>query len=177
MSKKDEKKVQAENQQDNIEENTDAQVKQEEQPDELSEISAELDSTKDMLLRTVAEFDNYKKRTEKEREKLSEFIKANTVKELLPVADNIARAALCDKGSADYIKGLEMIVKQMCEALDKIGLKEIEAAGQQFDPTLHEAVMHIEDSELPENTVAEVLQAGYKLGDTVIRPSMVKVAN
>lgn len=144
---------------------------------ELEKIQSELDSTKDMLLRTAAEYDNFKKRTEKEKTQIGDFVKAGVVKGLLPVADNIGRSALCDPSSPDYQKGLEIIVKQLCEALDKLGLKEIEAKGQPFDPNLHEAVMHIEDENLGENIVADVLQPGYMLGETVLRPSMVKVAN
>ena len=150
-------------------------------PDEmdaaLKAATEELEKTKDMLLRTAAEYDNYKKRTEREREALSEFVRAGVIKAFLPVADNIARSAQSDAASPEYVKGLEMIVKQLCEVLNKQGLVEIEAAGQPFDPNLHEAVMHVEDETLGENVVAEVLQAGYRLGDTVLRPAMVKVAN
>ncbi len=144
---------------------------------EVEKLKAELDTTKDMLLRTAAEYDNFKRRTEKEKTDLAEFVKANTVKQLLPVADNIQRAASSDNQSPDYIKGLEMIIKQLSDSLDKIGLKEIDAEGKPFDPNEHEAVMHIEDENYGENTVIEVLQTGYKLGNTVIRPAMVKVAN
>ena len=144
---------------------------------EVEKLKEELDTTKDMLLRTAAEFDNFKRRTEKEKADLTEYVKANTVKLLLPVADNIKRAESSDKGSPDYAKGLEMIIKQLSDSLDKIGLKEIEAEGLPFNPNEHEAVMHVEDENYGENTVAQVLQTGYKLGDTVIRPAMVKVAN
>ncbi len=144
---------------------------------EVEKLREELDSTKDMLLRTAAEFDNFKRRTEKEKSDLTEYVKANTVKLLLPVADNIKRAESSDKSSPDYVKGLEMIIKQLSDSLDKIGLKEIEAEGLPFNPNEHEAVMHIEDENYGENTVVQVLQTGYKLGDTVIRPAMVKVAN
>lgn len=144
---------------------------------ELDKTQGELDSAKDMLMRTAAEYDNFKKRTEKEKAQISDFVKASVMKSLLPVADNIGRSAMCDSSSPEYQKGLEIIVKQLCETLDKLGLKEIEAEGQTFDPNLHEAVMHIEDDSLGENVVAQVLQPGYKLGDTVLRPSMVKVAN
>lgn len=149
----------------------------------LEEISAEeqlkndLNETKNALLSLAAEFDNYQKRSAREKEQLTAFVKADTVKKLLPVMDNIAFAAGCDASSPDYTKGLEMIVKQLKEVLEKLGLSEIEAKGKTFDPTLHEAVMHIEDENYGENEVADVLQSGYKLGDTVLRPAMVKVAN
>lgn len=144
---------------------------------ELDKALKELEQTKDLLMRTAAEYDNFKRRTEKEKSDLTDFVKAATVKNLLPVADNISRASQSDPQSADYVKGLEMIIKQLSDSLDKIGLKEIEAEGKSFDPNLHEAVMHIEDEEAGENTVVQVLQAGYMLGNTVLRPAMVKVAN
>ena len=108
---------------------------------------------------------------------LTEYVKAGTVKQLLTVADNIKRAEACEKDSSDYVKGLEMITKQLSAALDKIGLEEIEAENKPFDPSVHEAVMHVEDDSVGENTVVQVLQTGYRLGSTVIRPAMVKVAN
>ena len=144
---------------------------------ELEKVKAELEQTKDLLLRTAAEYDNFKRRTEKEKTELSDYVKANTVKKLLPVADNIKRATASDPTSPDYVKGMEMIVKQLSDALAGIGLKEIEAEGKPFDPHFHEAVMHVEDDTLGENTVMQVLQPGYQLGDTVLRPAMVKVAN
>ena len=144
---------------------------------EVEKLKAELEQTKDMLLRTAAEFDNFKRRSEKEKSDLSDYVKAATVKNFLAVADNIQRAAASDKDSPDYVKGLEMIIKQLSETLAKIGLEEIDAEGQPFDPNFHEAVMHVEDEAFGENTVAQVLQTGYKLGNTVLRPSMVKVAN
>ena len=145
---------------------------------ELEALKAELDSKNDLLLRTAAEFDNYKKRTDRERASIAEFAKANVIKELLPILDNIDRAALMeDKTSPEYIKGIELIVKQL-EAIDaKIGIVEVAKVGDTFDPNCHEAVMHIEDENLGENVIAEVLQKGYKIGDTIIRPAMVKVAN
>jgi len=145
---------------------------------ELEKVKAELENKNDLLLRTAAEFDNFKKRTERERASVAEFAKANVIKELLPILDNIDRAALMeDKTSSDYIKGIELIVKQL-EALGaKLGLVELAHVGDAFDPNCHEAVMHIEDENLGENVIAEVLQKGFKIGDTVIRPAMVKVAN
>lgn len=145
---------------------------------ELEKVKAELESKNDLLLRTAAEFDNFKKRTERERASVAEFAKANVIKELLPILDNIDRAALMeDKTSTDYIKGIELIVKQFEALGDKLGLVELAKVGDSFDPNCHEAVMHIEDGDLGENVIAEVLQKGFKIGDTVIRPAMVKVAN
>ncbi len=144
---------------------------------ELDNAKAELDSAKDMLLRTAAEFDNFKRRSEKEKADIAAFVRAEIAKELIAVADNIDRAKLADPESSDYAKGLELIIKQLTESLDRIGLKKIEAEGKPFDPNFHEAVMHIEDESVGENTVVQELQAGYQVGDIVIRPTMVKVAN
>ncbi len=145
---------------------------------ELEKIKTELEAKNDLLLRTAAEFDNFKKRTERERSSVAEFAKANVIKELLPILDNIDRANLIeDKQSADYIKGIEMIVKQLEALGEKIGITELARVGDSFDPNCHEAVMHIEDEAFGENQIAEVLQKGYKIGDTIIRPAMVKVAN
>lgn len=145
---------------------------------ELEKVKAELDSKNDLLLRTAAEFDNFKKRTERERASVAEFAKANVIKELLPILDNIDRAtAIEDKTSADYIKGIELIVKQFEALGSKLGITEVAKVGDAFDPNCHEAVMHIEDENLGENVIAAVLQKGFKIGDTVIRPAMVSVAN
>ena len=130
-----------------------------------------------MLIRTAAEFDNFKKRTERERAGIAEYAKAGIIKQLLPILDNIDRAALADKESPDYNKGIELIVKQFSALSENLGIVEIGAVGDVFDPTMHEAVMHIEDENLGENVISQVLQKGYKLGDTVVRPAMVQVAN
>lgn len=144
---------------------------------ELDKATAELANAKDMLLRTAAEFDNFKRRSEKEKSDIAAYVRAEVAKELIAVADNIDRARLADPESADYIKGLELIIKQLTESLDRIGLRKIEAEGAEFDPNFHEAVMHVEDDSMADNIVLQELQAGYTVGDIVIRPAMVKVAN
>lgn len=145
---------------------------------EIEKLKAELEAKNDLLLRTAAEFDNFKKRTERERLSIAEFAKANVIKELLPILDNIDRAAaLEDKTSADYIKGIELIVKQLEGLSLNLGISEVAQEGDTFDPNCHEAVMHTMDENLGENVIAQVLQKGYKIGDTVIRPAMVSVAN
>ena len=144
---------------------------------EIENLKAELESKNDLLLRTAAEFDNFKKRTEREKLTVAEFAKAGLIKQLLPILDNIDRAALSEKGSEDYIKGIEMIVKQFEGAAANLGIEEIAKVGDTFNPELHEAVMHIEDESVAENTITQVLQKGYKIGSTVIRPAMVQVAN
>ena len=144
---------------------------------EYEKLQAELTAQKDLVLRTAAEFDNFKRRTEKERLAAAEFTSANLLKKLLPIFDNVDRASTVDKDSPDYAKGIEMIVKMLGDAVKDLGLQEIGAVGDTFDPNLHEAVMHIEDENFGENTICNVLQKGYKYGDTVIRPAMVQVAN
>ena len=144
---------------------------------ELDKLKAELGQKNDLLLRTAAEFDNFKKRTEREKLTVAEFAKAGLIKQLLPILDNIDRAALSEKGSEDYIKGIEMIVKQFEGVAGNLGIEEIAKVGDTFNPELHEAVMHIEDETVAENTITQVLQKGYKIGSTVIRPAMVQVAN
>ena len=158
-------------------------VKEEKKPkkakknDENEKLKAELDSVKDLLSRTAAEFDNFKKRTERERLSVAEYAKAGLFKEFLPVLDNAGRAIAADSTGADYAKGLEMIIKQFLSIPEKMNVVALAKEGEPFDPNFHEAVMHIEDESLGENVVAEVLQQGYKIGDTVIRAAMVKVAN
>ena len=145
--------------------------------EEIKQLTEKLSAEHDLLLRTAAEFDNYKKRTEREKLSVGEYAKADVVKKLLPVIDNIGRTTGMDTQSPEYIKGIELIVKQLLSITDSIGLVPLANVGDKFDPSLHDAVMHIEDENFEENVVAEVLQQGYKIGETVIRPAMVKVAN
>lgn len=136
----------------------------------------EYSSLYDKYLRVIAEFDNYKKRTQKEKEEIYSIAKADVVMSLLPVIDNFERA---EKFSNDESieEGMALIKKQFAEFLKKIGVEEIEAENKLFDPNLHNAVLHEDREDLPENTVVEVLQKGYRLGEKVIRHAMVKVAN
>ena len=144
---------------------------------EIEALKAELEQKNDLLLRTAAEFDNFKKRTEREKLNIAEFAKAGLIKQLLPILDNIDRAGMVEKDTPDYIKGIEMIVKQFEGIAGNLGITEVAQVGDTFNPEMHEAVMHIEDETLGENVIADVLQKGYKIGDTVIRAAMVKVAN
>ena len=144
---------------------------------EAQKLKAELENQKELLMRTAAEFDNFKKRTEREKIKTAEYSKANILKQLLPVIDNAERALAVDPSSPDYAKGVELIVKQLMGLIDTFGMIELAEVGDTFNPEIHEAVMHIEDPEKGENEIVMVLQQGYKLGDTVIRPAMVQVAN
>lgn len=131
----------------------------------------------DRYLRMAAEYDNFRKRTAKEKEAIWNDAKADAALAFLPVYDNLERALKQETADEAYKKGVEMTMNQLKTVLEKLGITEIEALGQPFDPTLHNAVMHIEDENFGENTVAEVFQAGFRLGDKVVRFAMVKVAN
>ena len=144
---------------------------------EIETLKQELESKNDLLKRTAAEFDNFKKRTERERAGVAEYAKAGIIKQILPILDNIDRASAADKASEDYLKGIELIIKQFEALAGNLGIEEVAKVGDTFDPNFHEAVMHIEDETLGENVISQVLQKGYKLGDTVIRAAMVQVAN
>ena len=151
---------------------------------EIDPLLAELEALKDQAahqedkyLRLAAEYDNYRRRTTKEKESIWNDAKADAALAFLPVYDNLERALKQETADEAYKKGVEMTMTQLRSVLEKLGITEIPALGQPFDPTLHNAVMHVEDESLGENTVAEVFQAGFKLGDKVIRFSMVKVAN
>ena len=143
----------------------------------IAELEAQIAERDDTILRKIAEFENFKRRENQNKEKLTEFVKANTLKELLPSIDNIERALSADNSAADYAKGVSMTVKGLLDALTKMGLEEINPENQPFDVDFHQAIMKVEDESVGENTVVEVLQKGYKLGDTVLRYAMVKVAN
>ena len=131
----------------------------------------------DKYLRLAAEYDNYRKRTAKEKEAAWGEAKAQTVAAFLPVFDNLERALKQETADEAYKKGVEMTMNQLKEVFAKLGVTEIEAQGKPFDPNLHNAVMHIEDENLGENVVAQVFQAGFMLGEKVIRFAMVQVAN
>ncbi len=146
-------------------------------PEETGPSAEEALIPKEQFLRLAAEYDNYRKRTAREKENLWTEAKADTVQAFLPVYDNLERALKQDTADEAYKKGVEMTMAQMKEVFAKLGVTEIEAQGQPFDPNLHNAVMHIEDENLGENTVAQVFQAGFMLGEKVIRFAMVQVAN
>lgn len=143
----------------------------------IAELEAQIAERDDTILRKIAEFENFKRRENQNKDKLTEFVKANTLKELLPSIDNIERALSADDSAVDYAKGVSMTVKGLLDALTKMGLEEINPENQPFDVDFHQAIMKVEDESVGENTVVEVLQKGYKLGDTVLRYAMVKVAN
>ena len=144
--------------------------------DEVKKLTNEVEALKDRLLRQTAEYDNFRKRTAKEKEGIYTEACADVIKELLPVADNLERALSADGSVEDLKKGIEMTMKGLEAAFVKLGIEEIDASGE-FDPNIHQAVMHIEDENFDKNAVAEVFMKGYKRGDKVIRHSVVKVAN
>jgi molecular chaperone GrpE len=146
------------------------------QPDPLEELRREKDALQDRLLRTAAEFDNYRKRVDRERRDLAEHTAADVVSELLPIIDNLERALAAASDTDPLRKGVELILKQMLDLLRKRGVKPIEALGADFDPNFHQAVIHETSSEHREGEVMEELQRGYLIGDRLLRPAMVKVA-
>jgi len=147
------------------------------QNDALEELRREKDSLQDRLLRTAAEFDNYRKRVERERRDLADFMKADILTEILPIVDNFERAIQAPSADGDSLrKGVELIHKQMLDFLRKRGVTPIEALGTDFDPNFHQAVIHESTPFHREGEVIEELQRGYMLGDKLLRPAMVKVA-
>ena len=149
-----------------------------EQVEQMELAVKQLETSKDQFLRLSAEYDNYRKRTTKEKENIYQDAKADTIKEFLAVYDNLERAAAAEGGEdSPHKKGLDLIFNQFKELLKKLGVEEIEAKGQPFDPEKMNAVMHIDDDAYGENEVAQVFQAGFQMGDKVIRYAIVQVAN
>lgn len=145
--------------------------------EETAKLKEENASLQEKLLRHMAEFDNFKKRTAKEKQELASFTKALCLKDVLGVVDNFERALETECKDEEYKKGMTMIFNQLNEFLKAQGIEEIEAFNQPFDPELHNAVNQVEDENFGENTVCNVFQKGYKLGDKVVRHAMVVVAN
>jgi molecular chaperone GrpE len=149
--------------------------------DALSELRREKDALQDRLLRTAAEFDNYRKRMDRERRELSEYVAADVIADVLPILDNFERAlqaagaTLPGDGDA-FRKGIELIHKQMLDLLKKRGVTPIQSVGADFDPNFHQAVIHEDSSDHREGEVMQELQRGYLIGERLLRPAMVKVA-
>lgn len=143
---------------------------------ENNKLNNELETLKERLLRTIAEYDNYRKRTSKEKEGIYTEACSDVLKYMLPVLDNLERAISAEGSFEDLKKGVEMTLKQFKGSLEKLGVDEI-SIDKGFDPNYHEAVMHIQDENYGNNEIVEVFQKGYKRGDKVIRHSMVKVVN
>ncbi|AKL77065.1 MULTISPECIES: nucleotide exchange factor GrpE [Bacillus] len=145
---------------------------------QIDELQGLLDEKENKLLRVQADFENYKRRSRLEMEAAQKYRSQNVVTEILPALDNFERALQVEAESEQtksLLQGMEMVRRQLMDALEKEGVQAIEAVGQEFDPNLHQAVMQVEDENFGSNIVIEELQKGYKLKDRVIRPSMVKV--
>ena len=144
---------------------------------EKDKFEQQIEDLTDRLKRSMAEFDNYRKRTEKEKSSMYIIGAKDIVEKMLPIVDNFERGLAQAPEDDPFAEGMKMIYKQMMTAFDEMGVKPIEAVGKDFDPNLHNAVMHVEDESVGENIVVEEFQKGYKYRDSVIRHSMVKVAN
>ena len=176
--KKTDKKEKAKEEKAETKEEKKAETKEEKKAETKEEKKTEApQGASDAYLRLLAEYDNYRKRSQKEKDSLYADIKADTVTKFLPVYDNLVRAL--NQGTEDeaYRKGVEMIMNQFCQTLEKLGVTKTESLGQKFDPKFHNAVMHVDDEEKGENEIVEVFQEGFMLGEKVIRFAMVKVAN
>lgn len=146
--------------------------------DKAAELEAQLNETKDSMLRLMAEYDNYRKRSQREKEAAYTDSKIDVIAEILPVLDNFERAAMNEDAEAeDYKKGIKMIFSQFDNVLKKLGVETFGEKGEEFDPNMHNAVMHIDSDELGENVIAEVFATGYKIGERVVRHATVQVAN
>ena len=162
-----------------IEEELTPEAEVEAAPEKSAEeqLTEELAAEKEKYLRLAAEYDNFRRRSARERENIYSDVKLDTVGKILPVYDNLERALNAPTEDEAYRKGVEMTMNQLCEVFAKLGVTAIEAVGQTFDPNLHNAVMHIEDETKGEGEIVAEFQKGFKLGDRLIRCSMVQVAN
>lgn len=144
---------------------------------EINNMKTELEETTDRLKRLMAEFDNFKKRSAKEREGLYNSLLSDIVSSFLPVVDNLEKAVNINTEDEGYKQGVELVLKQFTDVLSSLGVKEIETVGTTFNPEYHEAVSSVQDENLGEKEVKEVFRKGYKIGERVIRHAMVVVAN
>lgn len=167
-------------------ENTDQEVdtagnqqeNQAENEDKAAQLEKELQASKEAHIRTLAEYDNYRKRSVKEKEGIYADAKAMCMKELLSVVDNFERALeIKESNFESYKKGVEIIYTNLMDTFKKLGVEAFGEVGEEFDPNFHNGVMHVDDPEKADNVIDEVFSKGYKLGDKVLRPAMVKVAN
>ena len=144
---------------------------------DIQKLKDDLDNTTDRLKRLMAEFDNYKKRSAKERDQLYNSLVADIITAFLPVMDNLEKAIMANTEDANYKQGMELVAKQFKDVLNRFGVQEIETIGKPFDPEIHEAVASVTDENLGEKVIKEEYRKGYKIGSKVIRHSMVVVAN
>lgn len=174
MAKKENKKSKPVEEQENVT----VEVEENSTLSELDQLKQQLASANEKYLRTYAEFDNYRKRSQKEKEQAYSDSKASVLTELLPVLDNFERAANNKEASLeDYQKGIDMIFNQFTDILKKTGVESFGEKGEEFDPNIHSAVMHIDDEKEKENVIVDVFSKGYKLGERILRHAIVKVAN
>jgi molecular chaperone GrpE len=143
---------------------------------ERGQLAAENADLKDRLLRTLADFDNFRRRAARDRSEYVQFAAMETVRDLIPILDDFRRAVKVETADKEYAKGIELIDQRLFETLKKAGLEPIEAAGKPFDPNLHQAVDRVQSEELPDQTVLEEYQSGYNFKGKLLRPAMVKVA-
>lgn len=161
-----------------VQETQEVQKEQKEQePTAEEKLQKQIDELNDKLLRTLAEYDNYRKRSIKEKDAIYPQAKADTVEKFLPIIDNFERAMQTECSDEAFKKGIEMIFQSFIKTMTDLSVEEIGKEGETFNPDLHNAVMHVEDENYGENVVTQVLQKGYKIGDRVVRYAMVKVAN
>lgn len=144
--------------------------------DESEKLRAERDELKDLLLRRQAEFDNFRKRSERDRADFLQYAAADIVKDLIPILDDFERAMKADASGSDYARGVEMIYNRMFDTLMKAGLEPIKAEGKPFDPHLHQAIERVETADAEDNTVLGEFQRGYNFKGRLLRPAMVRVA-
>lgn len=163
----------------NMNEETTSNSQQDDSEDEVSKLNKKISELNDSFLRTAAEFDNFKKRTEKEKSQIYNNATINTIKEFLDVFDSLEKAGeICEnQPDHDVSKGIILTINQYKKAFEKLNITEINPLNDVFDPSMHNAVMHIEDDKYDKNIVCEVFQKGYKINDNIIRFAMVKVAN
>ena len=154
-----------------------AAAPEDEKPEKKDKKTGQIEELTDRLQRTMAEFDNFRKRTEKEKASMYVIGAKEVVEKILPVVDNFERGLASAQEGDAFAEGMQMVYKQLMTALSEMGVEPIDAVGKEFDPNLHNAVMHVEDPEAGENTVVEELQKGYLYKEFVVRHSMVKVAN
>ncbi|QHE53043.1 nucleotide exchange factor GrpE [Pontibacillus sp. HMF3514] len=177
---------QTEDQQEEVVENPEVEILEEEQEEsqdnqedaEKAQLQQEKDEIQQRLIRLQADYDNFRRRTQKERENDKKYRSQDLINELLPVLDNFERALqveVKEDSAQNFVEGMNMVYRQLKDALTKEGVEEIPAQGEPFDPHMHQAVMQVEDENYDSNVVVEELQKGYKLKDRVIRPAMVKV--
>lgn len=161
-----------------VQESESADAAEKVQESEIEKLTKELESAKEAHIRTLAEYDNFRKRTQKEKDAIFGDSKVKILSEILPVLDNFGRAATNSSADFDgYKKGVEMTFQSFMALLEKLGVEAFGAPGDTFDPEIHNAVMHCEDESAGENAVVEVFQKGFRAGEKIIRFAMVKVAN